>query len=224
MFFNRVKRPNLNEKRTYIFFRSKRNSMKKYFVYLTLLLSACTTLPTSAEYVTRGDGFVEDGNFKKAIASYTKAISMNSKNYKAYAARGAAYFFDGQYNLAEDDFLRVLNVNPYYANAYTAYASTLAVRGDYQNALTLLKVAQQLDPKKPEIYFSRAGIYFMLGEYDKAVQDYTIVLSLRPAVEVLNARGAAYLKMGRTDLAEQDFEAAKKEPLPEKLNDYSMVD
>ena len=198
--------------------------MKKYLLGLSFFLAACTTLPTSTEYISRGNGFMQDGKYEKAIKAYNKALSLNSKNLDAYAARGSAYFFNGQYQLAEDDFLHVLKNNPYYADAYTAYASTLAVRGDYKNALALLEIAQRLKPEKPEIYFSRAGIYFMLEQYDRAVADYTFVLSLRPAIEVFNARGAAYLKMGLKDLAERDFETAKKEPLPEKLNAYSMVD
>lgn len=197
--------------------------IKKYLLVLPLLLAACTTLPTSEEYVARGDGFVKDGHFQKAINAYTKAVTLNPDNLQAYASRGAAYFFNGQFGLAEDDFVRVIEKNPYHGPAYSAYASALAAQGNYTDALSILEVAIRLEPEKVENYFTRAGVQFMLGQYAKAVQDYTKVLSMQPAVEVLNARGAAYLKMGRNDLAEQDFTAAKTEPMPKFLHTYSMV-
>lgn len=197
--------------------------LKRNIFLLAVLLGACTTLPTSEEYVARGDGFVKDGKLAKAIGAYSKAVTLNPQNLQAYASRGAAYFFNGQFGLAEDDFVRVIEQNPYHGPAYSAYASALAAQGEYTNALSILEVAIRLEPEKAENYFTRAGIEFMLGQYQKAVQDYTKVLSMQPAAEVLNARGAAYLKMGKKDLAEQDFNAAKTEPMPKYLNTYSML-
>ena len=118
----------------------------------------------------------------------------------------------------------MLEKNPYQADTYTAYASTLAAKGDFQNALMVLNLALELKPGKPEIFFSRAGVYFMLGRLDEAVVDYTSVINLQPAAEVYNARGAVYLKMGKEDLAQQDFETAQTGRMPERLNVYSMID
>ena len=64
----------------------------------------------------------------------------------------------------------------------------------------------------------------MLGRLDEAVVDYTSVINLQPAAEVYNARGAVYLKMGKEDLAQQDFETAQTGRMPERLNVYSMID
>ena len=196
---------------------------KSVFLLVSFCLAACTTLPTSEEYVARGDGFVKDGKYKKAISAYTQAVSLNPKNLQAYASRGAAYFFNGQFGLAEDDFVRVIEKNPYYGPAYSAYASALAAQGNFTDALNILEVAIHLEPNKVENYFSRAGIYFMTGQYQKAIDDYTIVISMQPAVEVFNARGATYLQMGNKALAEADFNTAKTLPMPNHLNDYSMT-
>lgn len=198
--------------------------MKKTFLLLPFLLAACTTLPTSSEYLLRGDGYFQDGKPQQALKAYSRAIELNPDNLTGYASRGAVYFFTGDYNRAEADFLHVLEKNPYQADAYTAYASTLAAKGDFDNALTVLNLALQLKPGKPEIFFSRAGVYFMLGRLNEAVVDYTSVINLQPAAEVYNARGAVYLKMGKEDLAEKDFETAKTGRMPERLNVYSMID
>lgn len=198
--------------------------MKKIVCLFPFLLAACTTLPTSSEYLLRGDGYFKDGHADKAVQSYTKALKLNPDNLEGYASRGAVYFFLGEYDLAEADFLRVLQDNPYQVDAYTAYASTLAAKGDFENALSVLNLASGLKPDKVEIFFSRGGVNFMLDRYEDAVRDYTSVINLHPAAEVYNARGAVYMKMGKTNLAEKDFNTAKTAKIPEKLNIYSMVD
>ena len=187
-------------------------------------LAACGTLPTSSEYLLRGDGYFKDGKPQQALQAYNRALALNPDNLEAYASRGSVYFFTGDYDRAEQDFLHVLRVNPYQVDAYTAYASTLAAKGDFNNALTVLNLALKLDPTKPEIFFSRAGVYFMLGRYNEAITDYTSVINLSPAAEVYNARGAAYSRLGNNELAQKDFEAAKSGQMPDKLNVYSMID
>lgn len=200
--------------------------MKKtiFVLYLLFVLGACAGLKTSSEYLLRGDGYFKDGNPSRALAAYNRAIALNPGNLEAYASRGAVHFFQGNYDLAEADFKFVLDKNPYQADAYSAYASVLAAKGDFNDALSVLDSALALKPNKPELFFTRAGIYFMLGRYDEAVTDYTSVINLRPAADVYNARGAAYLRMGRQALAEQDFNTAQNAKIPAALNVYSMID
>ena len=199
--------------------------MKKiYGVCLLCLLGACQTLPTSSEWLARGDGYFRDGNLPKALHAYNQAVKLNPNHAAVYASRGAAFFFAGDYASAQEDFVEVLKINPYQANAYTALASAVAAQGDYTTALTLVNQALLLTPDKPEVFFTRGGINFMLGKYDQAVQDYSMVLQMRPAADVYNARGAAYLQMGKEKEAQQDFDKAKSGTVPAKLNDYRMID
>ena len=191
---------------------------------LMFLLCACQTLPTSAEWKARGDGYFKDGKTEKALASYNKALRLNDKDASLYASRGAAYFFKGDYAAAQEDFVKVLQINPYQVDGYVALGSALAAQGYYEDALKILNTGLILDPAKPETFFSRGGINFMLGKYDQAIEDYSYVLRLKPAADVYNARGATYLKMGNTKKAEEDFEMAKSGRVPEKLNNYTMID
>lgn len=200
--------------------------MKKtiFMLCLCAFAAACQTLPTSSEYLARGDGYFKDGKIDKALASYNKALQLNPDRTDIYASRGSAYFFKGDYVSAQNDFLTVVERNPYQADGYTALGSALAALGDYENALKMFSISLNLNPSKPETFFSRAGVYFMLEDYDKAIADYTSVILLAPAAEVYNARGAAYLKKGDTAKAEDDFNIAKGGQFPAKLNEYSMID
>lgn len=197
---------------------------KTVFLLPLLLLCACQTLPTSSEWLARGDGYFKDGQTQKALSAYNRAARLNPDNAAVYASRGAAYFFTGDYPAAQADFLKVLDMNPYQPEGYSALGSVLAAQGQYETALQVLNLALILSPDKPEVFFSRGGINFMLGQYEQAVADYSHVLKLRPAADVYNARGAAYLKLGQNNLADKDFEAAKSGKVPEKLNAYTMID
>ena len=199
--------------------------MKKfYLLVMAFVLAACQSLPTSSEWLARGDGYFKDGKTTQAFEAYNRAVKLNPNRADVYASRGAAYFFNGQYAAAKNDFIKVVQLNPYGANGYTALASALAALGEYREALRLINYSLALNPSKPETFFTRGGINFMLGEYEQAVYDYSAVLQLRPAADVYNARGAAYLKMGKADEARKDFEAAKSGQFPDKINDYTMVD
>ena len=197
--------------------------MKRMVWLSCLLLTACATLKTSNEYIARGNGYLKDGKKQAAIDSFNKAVTLNPQNMEAYEARGAAYFYNGQYGLAAADFERVLQENPYRFPVYTAYASTLAASGNFTEALRLLNIVDRLNAAQPETYFARAGVYYMLGHYDLAVADYTKVLQVRPCADVLNARANAYAQWGKTQLAQQDFQAAKNEYIPQNLNAYSNL-
>ena len=196
---------------------------KLYILLGCVLLGACAGLQTSSEYLARGNGYLKDGKKEQAINAFNKAVVLNPHNIDVYEARGAAYFFNGQYQLAAQDFERVLKEDPYRTPVYTAYASVLAAQGDFENALTMLNWADQLRPGHAETYFARGGVYYMLGKYDLAVAEYTRTYELRPAADVLNARGAAYLGWGKPEQAEQDFKAAKEGNLPEHINAYAYL-
>lgn len=192
-------------------------------IFCAAAVAACAGLQTSSEYLLRGDGYFKDGNPARALEAYNRAIKLNPDNLEAYASRGAVHFFQGNYDLAQADFKLVLDKNPYQADAYTAYGSVLAAMGNFDEALQVLEAAIALKPSKPEIFFSRAGVYFMLGRYADAVTDYTSVINLQPAADVYQARGAAYMRMGRQDLAQKDFDTAQNAKIPATLNVYSMI-
>lgn len=197
---------------------------KHIMIIASILLGACSTLPTSSEYVTRAHGYLKDGKKQAAINAFNKAVSLNADNLDAYEGRGAAYFYNGQYELAMADFDKVLTQDPYRVPTYTAYASVLAAQGRFNDALYVLNLVDKLQAGRAETYFSRAGVYFMLGRYDLAVADYTRVLQMRPSADVFNARGAAYLKWGKNELAQKDFQTAKSDSIPQHLNDYASME
>ena len=195
-----------------------------YLIALGVCLTACQSLPTSSEWLERGNGYFKDGKTAQALRAYNRAEKLNPNRADIYESRGTAYFFNGQYSAAKQDFIKALTFNPYKADTYTALASALAALGEYEEALRFIDDSLTLNASKPETFFTRGGINFMLGNYEQAVYDYATVLQFRPSADVYNARGAAYLKLGKKEAAEQDFAAANSGKYPEKINEYRMID
>ena len=69
-----------------------------------LFAAACQTLPTSSEYLARGDGYFKDGKIEQALKAYDKALALNPDRTDIYASRGAAYLKKGDEAKAQDDF------------------------------------------------------------------------------------------------------------------------
>jgi tetratricopeptide (TPR) repeat protein len=68
-----------------------------------------------------------------------------------------------------------------------------------------------LDPKSPAVYAARGDVFLKTGRFEKAVADYTKVLTLDPkAARAYANRAAAYARLGRTDRARADLAKAKK--------------
>ncbi len=64
------------------------------------------------------------------------------------------------------------------AAGFAKYAEVLAEHGDRVNSLLMYEKAIKLDDKNPEFYKGRAGVYDMQRDFEKAIKDWDMVLSL----------------------------------------------
>ena len=62
-----------------------------------------------------------------------------------------------------------------------------------------------------EIYYGRGLAYYKMGQYDKAISDYTEAIKLKPKhADIYYSRGLASYKMGQFEEAISDFTEAIK--------------
>ena len=60
-------------------------------------------------------------------------------------------------------------------------------------------------------YRARAEAYCELGQYERAIQDYSKVIEINPkAAHLYHNRGIAYQELGNEEKAQADFAKAKK--------------
>lgn len=104
------------------------------------------------EQVIKGDSFLAQKQWDKAIAAYSVAINLDPKLAKAYCNRG---------------------------NAYSHMANIGKEQGDWDRAIADFTAAIELDPKYAEAYELRGFCYYSIGEEDKSMADVRKVMELR---------------------------------------------
>ena len=70
-------------------------------------------------------------------------------------------------------------------------------------------MALGLNPKNAKIYSNRANAYSLLGQYDRALQDYDAALKIDPLnARIYANRGFVLLSQGKNAEADKDFQRA----------------
>ena len=93
--------------------------------------------------------FQQQGNPKKAIDHYGKAIELNHQFARAYNNRGTAKKDSGNYQGAITDYNKAIELNPQYVKAYYNRGNAKKDSGNYQGAITDYNKAIELNPKTP---------------------------------------------------------------------------
>ncbi len=131
-------------------------------------------------YVRRALTYTDRQDYDKAIADYSKAISLNSSLPGAYNNRGIAQAALQKYDEALADFDAALKLDANYVLGYSNRAVISAVRGNYEGALVDLQKAVDLsgiqkvvdtlkDPNRdtsapiPKFDPNHARIYALIG-------------------------------------------------------------
>jgi formylglycine-generating enzyme required for sulfatase activity/Flp pilus assembly protein TadD len=103
--------------------------------------------PVSAEdYVNRGETKIDAGNYDAAIADFTKAIELDTKNFRAYDDRGIARYSKGDYDGAISDYTKAIELNPKVSSVYDNRGSTREQKGDHDGAFADFSKAVEVDP------------------------------------------------------------------------------
>ncbi len=97
-------------------------------------------------YKELGDKQFGLGNYKEAIAYYSKAIELNPNYAKAYNNRGITYDELGQYDKGIADYNKAIELDPKYAEAYYNQAYAYSKLGQTERAISDLKKVLEIDP------------------------------------------------------------------------------
>ena len=84
---------------------------------------------------------------------------------------------------------------------------------DLTKAIEAFSEAIKHDPQYWDAYYFRGWAHADLGQHEKAIEDFTEVIRIKPENEEHNAyyyRGLSYKKIGKSDEADQDFIKAKE--------------
>ena len=193
--------------------RSKATNSKEGSMFKRLFASP------SQRFYFAGKDQVLQGDFEKAIQSFSKAIEVDPENEEAYFLRGNAYNDSGRPELALKDYTAVLERNP--DDQLALYNRSLAYLSlqQFDQASEDLSRLIQLAPEEPNGYNLRSVVNSQKGEYSLAVADATRVIELGNEVQGLTNRSLAYERQGNLSAAIAD-ETALLEKAPQKESVY----
>jgi tetratricopeptide (TPR) repeat protein len=124
-------------------------------------------------------GFAE--NYKKAIAHFDKAISLDPKFSQAYLYEGRAYssLFDEQKSQAA--FRKAIEIDPDYLEARASLAGSLLDTGAVDEAIRQLNTVTQRDSTNAMAFYLEAEAYRLKEAYPQAIEAARNAIKLTPA-------------------------------------------
>ena len=158
-----------------------------------------------------GEKLYREGNYDRAIAEYSRSISLKSDYAGAYVSRGNAQRRKGDYTRAIEDYTRALSLKRDYPEVYNYRGFVYTQQGDLNRAIADYTQAIRYKADYADAYFNRAHAYGKQGSWDLCIADYTQVIKLEPANAIAyNERGNAWSGKGDKARAGADYEAALK--------------
>jgi tetratricopeptide (TPR) repeat protein len=178
----------------------------------------------AAAFTNRGNVYSRNGEPEKAIADYTEAIRLKPDNVIPLINRSWSYGEIGEYDRAEWDEEEAVRLQPdlksvllYVKGGMCFFPMSILEddkgREEVNEAIRALTTAINLRPNNATLINNRAQNYSVLGEYDKAIADWTeaIRLNLDKAVHCktfYRDRAQNYSVLGEYDKAIADWTEA----------------
>ena len=159
--------------------------------------------------IEQGSKQLQEGDFEKAIESFTNHLKSDELNPNVLCLRGVALRKAQKFNESLLDFQKAANLIPTNASVYSEIAVTQFHLKQLASALANMNKAQELEPQNPYRYSSRAYIKDACGDLDGAIADYRKCIELDPKDAVAhNNLGMLEEKLGRKQKAEKHFQKA----------------
>ncbi|KAI9144604.1 hypothetical protein BKA69DRAFT_1036137 [Paraphysoderma sedebokerense] len=149
------------------------------------------------------------GNYFAAMLDINKAIQVYSDEPELVTNRGVIHQYFGDFANALKDFKLAIRLNENYALAYFNAATMYFQQSSWKKALEYYDKAIQLNPTDIASLLNRGVTHSMLHDYDRAVSDFNVCLTLstNPSFQarVYFNRAKVFENFGELSKAEDDF-------------------
>jgi len=148
------------------------------------------------------------GIWKDSVTLWSHEAEKYPYVFLAYNNRAVAYTQKGRYMDAIEDLKRAISMQPDFVPAYINLADAFKKTGRKDLAADVYSSGVEATGANAELLFERGLNYNSMGEYAKATEDFTAVLSRGLHVDSLIYRAAALIRLGETHRASDDLLAA----------------
>lgn len=176
---------------------------------------------SSDDFVDRGNDFLDDEQYDKAIADFTSAIALNPNNAPAFGARGIAHVWKGDYAAAEKDLAKAEELRPSMGVVHRARGLMAEHRGEWSKAVEAFTKALEISPNNTFSLGHRGRVYMAMRDHEKALADFDHALRLSPTwTELRLARANIYLALNERDAVSREAALLVSE---NGESDYALV-
>ena len=127
-------------------------------------------------YSALGYTYEQQHDYKKAIASYRRAVELDKDNLDSLRGLAQNLLNDGQTDAALEQYQSIAEADPQDAQAQLRIAEIYRTQGKFDQALDSLKKAGELVQDSVEIPYNVALVYEAQGRYDEAAQTIADIL------------------------------------------------
>ena len=129
-------------------------------------------------YFSRGTAYLQlEGPeaMSKAIADFNESLLMDPDDVDSYLNRGLAYFKLGEAHNAQvlDDFHHILTIDSNHTDSLNNLCWCMSVMGRAAEGLPYCERALSIQPDQYLTFDSRGLAHALLGNYEKAIEDFT---------------------------------------------------
>ena len=159
--------------------------------------------------VNRGNLFLEEGRYDRAVEDFTSAITVNPLYALVYYNRSLARHFQGKHDIAIEDFNRAITLDSKMYHAFYSRGLSSIGKGQFGSAIKDLSKAIELEPGDAYTYNS---LSWLLATVDQGkFRDGKRAVELaKKAVELTGAKESGPLDTLAAAYAEAgDFNSAK---------------
>ena len=162
-------------------------------------------------YIQRGDKYIAEGNYEKAIVQYEMAIYYDPDNPYHYRHKAECFIGMESYDEAVEVALKAVKLDPYYPGSYLRLAEAYLGKGADKDGFAAFQEAIKLRPNSPitHLRFGQALLlYGDQGNVEQAVEEFRYAMRNDEQVDEIQARYLRYI--GQAWAQFEDFPAAIK--------------
>jgi tetratricopeptide (TPR) repeat protein len=153
----------------------------------------------------------EKADQKGAIQQYSKLISLEPQNPKAYIRRGKEFSNGEKFQNAIEDYTKAISLDPKNVNAFIGRGDALSQLKKWNEAIKDYSQAIALDSSNVTAYVRREEAFTQLGLNKESEADYSKAIAIEPKdADGYVALGTAYQDYRNHQQAIKEFTVATR--------------
>lgn len=163
---------------------------------------------TFEQLVEEGARLMLDGDARKGIRKFEKALLLDSVNVPLQLFLGEHFFFDGRRAIARHYLEGALEADPRNAVAALMLGVVAGDEGEVDSARKYFERALTVRENSFAAHYGLGRLHAVEGRFEQALPHFKRALTIFPSAEMHYLVGRAYLEQQRIDVAERHLRKA----------------